>query len=162
MRNKTILSTVAVTTALIVAASPATAQAASGQYYGGDDTVQIVHNFLNAAAVGSVTCGINDVVGKMKKFKGRGGLPAIAAYSSQISAKTAGTSAACKLGKQMALAAAWTAAIGATGQEVWIEDLSYADSCGLVSRKEHVIYRIGPSPSRTAEFAGSVKVPCFA
>lgn len=160
MREKVIVATVAATTAAILGVSPSAAQADSGQYYRGDDTVQIVQNFLNAAVVGSVTCGINDVVKRMKKFKGRAGLPAIASYSAQISAKTAGTSAACKLGKQMALAAAATAGIGASGRAVWIEDLSYADDCGWVSRKENVIYRIGSSPVNAVEFAGSVKVPC--
>jgi hypothetical protein len=161
MRTKSIAATVVATTATFLSMSATAAKADSGQYYRGDDTVRIVHNFLNAAAVGSVTCGINDVVKKMKRFKGRAGLPAIASYSAQISAKTAGTNAACKLGKQMALAAAATAGIGASSRAVWIEDLSYREDCGWVSRKEHVIYRIGTSPSVSARFAGSVKVPCL-
>src|SRR3954468_9233422 len=84
-------------TSVLVTAAPA--EASTSRYYAGDDTVQIVENFLDGAAVGSVTCGITAVVNKMKKFKGRAGLASIAAYSGEISAKVAGTSATCKLAK---------------------------------------------------------------
>jgi hypothetical protein len=96
----------------------------------------------------------------MKKYKARSELSLIAAYSGEIAAKTAGTSATCKLAKQLALAAAETAAIAATGNSVWIEDDSSTDSCGIISKKITYTYLIGPSPSLTLRYSGSVKVPC--
>ncbi|GAA2609788.1 hypothetical protein [Paractinoplanes durhamensis] len=152
------LAAAAAGAAVLVAGSPA--QASSARYYSPDEATRIVQNFLNGAAVGSVTCGITAVVNKMKKYKARSQLNLIAAYSGEIAAKNAGTSATCKLAKQLALAAAETAAIGATGRQVWIEDLSVADRCGYISKKITFTYLIGPSPSWTLRYSGSVKVPC--
>ncbi len=158
MRGRLSTAAAAAVIATAVVASPA--QASTARYYHGDETVRIVHNFLNGAAVGSVTCGITAVVNKMKKFKGKAGLASIAAYSGEISAKTAGTSATCKLAKQLALAAAWTATVGRDGAPVFIDDSSHTDRCGIISKKVTYSYRIGSSPDRTLPFSGSVKVPC--
>ncbi|MCO8269784.1 hypothetical protein M1L60_04155 [Actinoplanes sp. TRM 88003] len=158
---RTRLAVVAAAAAVVATgAVAAPAQAATARYYNSDETVQIVQNLLNGATVGSVTCGITAVVNKMKKFKGRAGLASIAAYSGEISAKTAGTAATCKLAKQLALAAAWTATVGRDGASVYIEDNTHTDNCGIVSKKVTFSYRIGPSPDRTVPFSGSVKVPC--
>jgi hypothetical protein len=158
MRRRIAIAAAAAVVATAGVASPA--QASTARYYNSDETVRIVHNFLNAAAVGSISCGITSVVNKMKKFKGKAGLASIAAYSGEISAKTAGTSATCKLAKQLALAAAWTAAVGRDGAPVFIEDSSHTDRCGIISKKITYSYRIGPSPARAVPFSGSVKVPC--
>ncbi|MBL7252762.1 hypothetical protein [Paractinoplanes lichenicola] len=152
---------VAAAAAVVTAGAVATpAQASTARYYNSDETVQIVQNLLNGATVGSVTCGITAVVNKMRKFKGKAGLASIAAYSGEISAKTAGTAATCKLAKQLALAAAWTAALGQDGAPVYIEDNTHTADCGIVSKKITFSYRIGPSQESTQPFSGSVKVPC--
>lgn len=160
MRNKvTAILTVATTSAAVFAAgSPA--HASTARYYNSDEATQIVQNFLQGAAIGSITCGITDIVKKMKNYKSRSQLSFIAAYSGEIAAKTAGSSATCKLAKQLALAAAETAAIAASGREVWIEDDSNTDSCGIISKKITYTYLIGPSPQLTVRYSGSVKVPC--
>ncbi|WP_250034824.1 hypothetical protein [Paractinoplanes maris] len=144
---------------VVLAGTPAQA-ASTGYYYSGDDTVQIVENFVSAAAVGRVACGIDDLTKKAKKYRGRPGLPGIAALSSDISARTAGTNEMCKLGKQMLLAAAATAATDLATGQVYIEDASTKDECGYISQKYTYTYYIGPSPSETLKFSGSVKVPC--
>lgn len=144
----------------VVLTTGSAARASTARYYNPDEATRIVQNFLNGAAVGTVTCGITSIVSKMKKYKTRSELSMIAAYSGQIAAKTAGTAATCQLAKQLALAAAETAGIAATGRPVWIEDDSAADSCGIISRKYTYTYLIGPSPSTTIRYSGSVKVPC--
>lgn len=144
---------------VLVAASPA--QAATGRYYAGKASEQIVQNFVVDAMIGSINCGISSLVKQMKnKAKTGGYLTAIAAMSGEIAAKTAGTSATCKLAKQFALAAATTAVVDLAYGRVWIEDASTADSCGVVSQKITYTYLVGPSPARTTRFSGSVKVPC--
>ena len=87
-------------------------------------------------------------------------LAGVAALSGEISAKIADTKGACKGVWQFLGAAATTAFYGRDGREVWIEDASYTDKCGIISKKINFIYRIGPSPSDTREFTGSVKVMC--
>jgi hypothetical protein len=160
VRNRMIalLTALTVAGAVLFTGSPAHAgTTTTAGTYSGDNTVRIVENFLNAAAVGSVACGITDIVKKMKKFKGRGGLPAIAAFSGEISAKAAGTNATCKLAKQMALAAAWTAYVGSTNPQVWVEERVSTD-VGTVTKTITYTYRIGSSPRSTQTFSGSVKM----
>ncbi|WP_127502622.1 hypothetical protein [Actinoplanes solisilvae] len=149
---------VAVIAMTLAVAAPA--QAATARYYSGGEVDQIVENFTAAAGAAKLHCFVADTVKKMKKAKSKGGLPAVAALSAEISAKIADTKGACKGVWQFLGAATWTALHGRDGAPVWIEDLSYTDKCGIISKKINYIYRIGPSPSETTEFTGSVKVIC--
>jgi hypothetical protein len=160
MRRRLAAALTAVATGATVLLAGSPAHASTARYYDPNEATQIVQNFLNGAAVGSVTCGITSVVNKMKRYKARSELNLIAAYSGEIASKTAGSAATCKLAKQLALAAAETAAIAATGRSVWIEDDSATDACGIISKKITYTYLIGPSPSLTLRYSGSVKVPC--
>ena len=160
MRRKSAAIIVTVMAGATVLAAGSPAQAGSSRYYNPDEATRIVQSFLNAAAVGSITCGITAVVNKMKQYRTRSQLSMIAAFSGEIAAKTAGSSATCKLAKQLALAATSTAAIAATGRPVWIQDESEADSCGIVSRRITLTYLIGPSRNATERYSGSVKIPC--
>jgi hypothetical protein len=160
MRKRLAVFPVAAATAALVMTVGSPAQASTARYYNPDEATKIVQNLLNGAMVGSISCGITAVVNKMKKYKARSELTMIAAYSGEIASKYAGTSATCKLAKQLALAATETAAIAGTGRNVWIEDDSTTDSCGIISKKVTLAYLIGTSPSRTLQFSGSVKLPC--
>jgi len=136
------------------------AHATTARYYSGGDVDEIVENFTEAAGAAKMHCFVSDQVKKMKKAKKAGGLAGVAALSGEISSKIADTKGACKGVWQFLGAAAWTAYHGRDGRQVWIEDASYAADCGIISRKLHFVYRIGPSPSETTEFTGGVKVAC--
>ena len=129
--------------------------------YDRDEVAAIVQNLLNAALVGSLNCGVTSLVRKMRKLKGRGHLPTIAAYSAQISARTAGTNEACKLAKQMALGATWAAFIGSRNHPVYVYELETHDRPGRISRTVRLTYAIGWTPADTRTFAGSFKVSRF-
>jgi hypothetical protein len=129
--------------------------------YNGDEVAEIVQNLLTGASVGSVTCGINTFVKKMKRIKGRAALASIAAYSAQISAQAAGTSQTCKLAKQLALGAAWAAYIGSRNHPVYVYELETHDKPGRISKTIRYTYNIGWTPSDTRTFSGSVKVVTF-
>ncbi|GAA2707213.1 hypothetical protein [Actinoplanes palleronii] len=130
--------------------------------YNGAEVADIVQNLLTAASIGMLNCGVTSVVNKMKKkAKGAVGLPAIAAYSAEISSMAAGTSASCKLAKQLALGAAWAAYIGSRNHPVYVYDLQTEDKAGTISKTVRSTYKIGWTPADTRTFAGSVKVAPF-
>jgi hypothetical protein len=158
MLRKVGVTAVAAIVLTLFAAAPA--QAGTARYYSGGEVGQIVENFTEAASAARLHCFVADTVKKMKKAKSKGGLPAVAALSGEISAKIADTKGTCKSVWQFLGAAVATAYHGRDGGSVWIEDASYTDRCGIISKKINYIYRIGPSPSQTTEFTGSVKVLC--
>ncbi|MFG1994958.1 hypothetical protein ACGFJ7_33785 [Actinoplanes sp. NPDC048988] len=158
MLRKIGVAVVAAVVMVLAVAVPA--QASTARYYSGSDVDQIVENFAEASAAAKMHCFVSDAVKKVKKAKKAGGLAGVAALSAEISAKVADTKGACKGVWQFLGAAVYTAYLGQGGRSVWIEDASYADDCGIISKKLNFIYRIGPSPEQTTEFTGGVKVMC--
>ncbi len=123
--------------------------------YDQDDTARVIQNMLDAVAVGSITCGLNYAVKKMKKLRGRAGLAGIAAMSGEIAAKGAGLGEMCKLTKQVALAAAWAAYISSRNHPVYIKETVWVTSKFKI-KTTHYTWQIGWTPSDTREFSGKV------
>jgi hypothetical protein len=125
--------------------------------YNRDEAAQIVDNLLRGAALGSVTCGINTLVKKLRKFKGKPSLGAIAAYSADLSEKISNTKGACKLVGQSALAATRIAYIASLDHPVYVNEVR-TTSTGWISKKTTYTWHVGWTPSDTLTFGpGSVK-----
>lgn len=123
----------------------------------GDEVAQSVNNLLTGASVGSVACGINTLVKKLSKLKGKPNLGAIAAYSADLSAKITGPNATCKLAKQTAMAAVWMAYISSRDHPVYAQEIRSV-STGWISKKTTYTWHIGWTPADTRTFGpGSVK-----
>ncbi len=122
--------------------------------YRPEEVTGVVQSLLGAAAVGSTGCAVTPLAARMRSFRDRAGLASVAAYTAQLKA-THVTGTTCTFAKRMALAAAWTAALGSTGMPVYV-DQAMRTTVGATTRTVHYTFTIGRTPADTREFEAAL------
>ena len=126
--------------------------------YTPDEIAGVVQTLLAVTTVAPAACPVTGIVDRMRAHRGRAGLASAGAYSGQLHAAAVGSNATCRFAQQIALGAAWAAAIAGTGHPVYIgQDLR--TTTAATTRTAHYTFTIGRNPAGTRTFAGSVTAP---